>query len=82
MYRKPTLANLQEFGKSWVDHLFEDFCNSKFRGPNFTWENFPGIVARLACANLPMSYKSSNLDETKLKEIVMILAEEKMKGQL
>ena len=80
MYKKPSKANLEEFGKAWVDHLFDDFNNPKFRGPNFTWDQFPDIVVGLACANLPMSYKSNGEHEAQLEVIIRVLAAKKIEN--
>jgi hypothetical protein len=50
---------LQEIGKSYATSLFQDMQNPAYRGPNFTWENFPEMAARLASTSAFMKFPHS-----------------------
>ena len=43
------LEKLQELGKSYAEGMFQEFSeNPGYKGPNFTWDEFPEMVARMA----------------------------------
>ena len=40
---------LQEIGKTYATSMFHEFVeNPGYQGPNFTWDEFPEMVARMA----------------------------------
>lgn len=71
-YHKPSTAELEEYGKIWVDTMFDDLAS--LQGPGFSWKNFPITTSALACASLRMQYDASQQDEDQLKAIVQKLA--------
>lgn len=52
-----------EYGKSFAISVFKIFLNPNMRGPNFTWENFPDLAARMASDQF-----FTTLDETFYQE--------------
>jgi hypothetical protein len=41
-----------EYGKLYAEKMYEHFCDETMRGPNFTWERFPDLAARLGRVSL------------------------------
>ncbi len=43
---------LQEIGKTYAATMFQEFSdNPGYRGPNFTWDEFPDLVTRMATSS-------------------------------
>jgi hypothetical protein len=59
---------LAEIGSTYADTMFHEFVeHPEYRGPNFTWDNFPNLAARMATVSafqyFPETEKLSQEDE-------------------
>ena len=49
------LRHAEEIGRAVAKSHYEMFLQDKFRGPQFKWENVPGLCERMARAHIPIS---------------------------
>lgn len=76
---KRNIEKAVDLGNTWADDMFDFFSNAKHRGPNFTWERFPRIVADIAEANCPVSFSHRTRNMKVLNEACYNAAFEKAK---
>ena len=62
---------LVEIGKSYADGLFHEFVeNPGYRGPNFSWDEFPDTTVRLATASAFQHFPDSEVITQEDEDVV------------
>jgi len=76
---------LREIAKVYTVSLFNDMQNPAYRGPNFTWEGFPEMAARLASTSAFMYFSDAKTptaeDEAFVARVAKQLAARLVKQQ-
>jgi hypothetical protein len=54
--KKKQIELAEDVGKGYAEHMFERFKDPLFRGPKFTWNVFPEMVAGLAAVGAFTSF--------------------------
>jgi hypothetical protein len=51
---------LAEIGSTYADTMFHEFVeHPEYQGPNFTWDNFPNLAARMATVSVFMYFSDT-----------------------
>lgn len=57
MDKKSSVNKVKKVAKVIVNSLFADFiAHPEYKGPNFTWDNFPNMAEKIVRANLFTSF--------------------------
>lgn len=68
------MRDIEFYCCSYVGTMFSMMLNPKFRGENFTWENFPNMVANLCEVGVHLEISSSPMQKDAVGEYARKMA--------